>query len=182
MKILRMIGIGVGVLLILLVVVSFFLPNKTDSEVELTVSAPPAEVFALIVRLQSWPEWTAWGPEQIHDIEYSFEGPEEGVGAIMHWSSEQTNGSLTIESVESDDQGRRMHYSITMENGSGAAEGDFTLTPFGDDGRQTKIVWRDAAEIKSPPVLNRLMTPLMQSMMDEALAKGLQGIQAKVEN
>ena len=176
MKILRVIGIGIGGLLALLIVISFFLPNKTSTEVETTVDAPPARIFPLVSRLKSWPEWTAWGPEQISDIQYTFEGPEQGVGSIMHWTSAETNGTLTIESVEPD---RSMTYSITMENGGGAAEGGFTLTPL--DGGQTKIVWRDASEIKSPPVLNRLMTPLMQSMMDDALAKGLQGIKAKAE-
>ncbi|MEQ9366121.1 MAG: SRPBCC family protein [Leptospirales bacterium] len=176
MKILRILGIGIGGLLAFLIVVSFFLPKKTSTEVETTIQASPAQVFPLIARLKAWPEWTAWGPEQIHDIEYTFEGPEQGAGAIMHWTSAETNGTLTIESVEPD---RSMSYSITMENGNGSAVGGFTLTSVGDG--QTKIVWRDASEIKSPPVLNRLMTPLMQSMMDDALAKGLQGIKSKAE-
>lgn len=176
MKILRGIGIGLGGLLALLIIVSFFLPNKTNTEAEITIQATPAKIFPMVSRLRSWPEWTAWGPEQIADIQYSFDGPEQGVGSVMHWESVETNGTLTIQAIEPD---QSMRYSITMEGGNGAAEGSFTLTPQG--GGQTRVVWRDSSEIKSPPVLNRLMIPLMQSMMDEAVAKGLQGIKAQVE-
>ncbi len=177
MKILRIAGIAVGGLLALLIVVSFFMPGRTNTRVELVIDAPPERIYPLLARLQAWPEWTAWGPEEIPDIQYRFEGPEEGVGAVMHWDSAQTNGTLTIESAEAN---RSVGYSITMENGNGAADGGFTLEPLEAGG--TRVIWRDSSLIKGPPVLNRLMTPLLESMMDDAAAKGLQGIQARLSD
>lgn len=176
MKLIRIIGLGLGGLAVLLIVISFFLPNKTSTEVEITIDAPPAQVYPHVATLKSWPKWSAWGPDQIKDIQYKFEGPDQGVGAIMHWESVETVGTLTIEQAVPD---QSMDYTITMEGGKGAAVGSFALTAL--DGGKTRLVWKDSSEIKSPPVLNRLMTPLMQSMMDEALAKGLQGIKEMSE-
>ena len=171
MNILKKILIGFVVIVNGLVILSFFLPDRTNSRIEKTIAATPEQIFPLIVGLKHWPEWSAWGREDIPGIEYKFEGPESGVGAIMHWDSPDTNGTLTIREVEVN---RRMAYSITMENGNGAATGSFELEALADG--QTRVVWQDSSEIKGPPVISTLMIPLLESMIDQGLERGLEGI------
>lgn len=176
MKYLRGAAYGIGALVALLIVVSFFMPERTNSEASIVVNAPPERIFPLLNRLSDWPKWSPWGTAEAPAMDYSFEGPESGVGAMMHWDSPETNGTMTVAEIVAN---RRLNYTMTMENGNGAAVGGFELTPL--DGNRTRVIWRDSAEIKSPPVLNRLMTPIFDSMMAGALQKGLGGLKQMAE-
>ncbi|MDQ3051985.1 MAG: SRPBCC family protein [Bacteroidota bacterium] len=98
MNILKKIGIGLLILVVVLVVISLFLPAKVHIERSVVINAPVKTVYNTVNNLKSWINWSYW--DQIDPNMISrFEGPESGVGAIHRWESEHElvgNGSMTF--------------------------------------------------------------------------------------
>jgi effector-binding domain-containing protein len=91
MKILKTIGIALLAIVVLLLVVSIFLPSKIHVERSTIIQAPLATVFNTVNNLHSWEHWSYW--DRIDPkMESRFEGPESGAGSIHFWSS--TNDSV----------------------------------------------------------------------------------------
>jgi len=103
MKFLKKLGIGILILILLLAIISLFLPSKIHVERSIMINAPVKTVFNAVNNLQLWINWSYW--DRIDpNMKSTFEGPQSGVGAIHRWESENDSvgkGSMTItESVE----------------------------------------------------------------------------------
>jgi hypothetical protein len=77
---------------------ALLLPGEVRVERRLDIAAPPEKVFALAGDLRQVPGWSPWV-----DIDpataFTFEGPEQGVGQVMRWSSNNPlvgNGRQTV--------------------------------------------------------------------------------------
>ncbi len=175
MKIIKYITIALGGLIALLLLIALFLPNTAVVEQRITVTAPAQEVFQPIAKLRTWPEWTAWNAETLPGVEYTYGGPEQGAGSSMTWDSPQTVGTLTVQDYQ---PGKRMSYSINMEEGMGTSEGYFELSEV--DGK-TEVVWHDETQMHGIPLVQRYMLAMLKGMMTDAMGEGLQGLKARVE-
>ena len=97
MKILKIIGAIVALLVIVFFVMSLTSSPEGSLESSITIKAPPEVVYEECVNIKKLDAWSPW-----HNIEpeaFSYEGPEEGVGAKSIWNSENPDlgvGSLTI--------------------------------------------------------------------------------------
>lgn len=110
-----------GIILIL-VVVSLFLPSKVHVERVAIIKATPTVVYPLISNLPNWEKWSPWhrlDPEMT--LEYG--EVKEGVGAKYSWKSKHDqvgNGSITIADAKPDSYIKtEMNF---MENGVATAE------------------------------------------------------------
>ena len=122
-------------LVVLLIGVAYLI---TDSEVRVerstTIAAPPEAIFPHVNRLEAWEAWSPWNLRD-PEMEVTYEGPPEGVGAISSWVSEtQGSGTQTIrESVS--------HERIVTEldfGDMGTATSDWTFVADGDG---TRVTW-----------------------------------------
>src|SRR5688572_6268546 len=105
MKILKKILLGLGAVILLLLIISLFLPSGAFVERSITIKAPASVVFEQINTLKNWEKWSPW-----HKIDTAmaivYEGPASGAGAKYTWKSEHPqvgNGSLTIVSSTPND-------------------------------------------------------------------------------
>ena len=76
----------VAVLALLFVAGGYLLPREVTVARSVEIDAPPAEVFPQVNSLraaQAWSPWLSRDP----DVALVFSGPEEGVGAVMSWTS-----------------------------------------------------------------------------------------------
>jgi hypothetical protein len=48
------------VLIILLVIISFFLPGKVHVERTAVIRAEPAVIYGQVADLKNWPKWAPW--------------------------------------------------------------------------------------------------------------------------
>src|SRR6185503_12182168 len=85
MKILKKILIAVGLLLLVLIIVSQFLPSTYHVERSVVIAAKAEAIHPWVNNLKKWPEWSAWTAAKDPTLVYQYEGPEEGVGAISKW-------------------------------------------------------------------------------------------------
>jgi uncharacterized protein YndB with AHSA1/START domain len=85
-------------LAIIAVAGSFMLPSWVTVSRSIDIAAPPEKVFAIVGDLKRMNEYSPWA-DLDPNIKYTFEGPEQGVGQKMNWSSQDANvgsGSQTL--------------------------------------------------------------------------------------
>jgi uncharacterized protein YndB with AHSA1/START domain len=81
---------------------SFLLPAQAVVTRSIEIAAPPDKVFAIVGDLRRFQEFSPWA-DLDPNIQYTFEGPESGVGQRMNWTSENKDvgsGSQTITKYE----------------------------------------------------------------------------------
>lgn len=96
MRLLRMIGIIMIVMLVLFFTVPFLLPDSVEVHKSMQINTSAQTVFRQVNNLQNWRNWS---PFELGDpnMESVYEGPIQGVGAKHIWVSETMgDGSLTI--------------------------------------------------------------------------------------
>lgn len=98
------------------------------------INAKPADIFPLINEPSKWPLWTEWNRRD--QLEYAYEGPAAGVGAVQKWNSSRQNGTMTfISCVENE----RIAYHLSLEGCSRSIEGRIVLEPVGN--KATRVTW-----------------------------------------
>ena len=159
-----------------LVLCGFLLPASTHVERSVSIARPPADVFAMLNSYRRFNEWSPW-----HGLDpnttYVYEGPAEGVGAGMRWSSEQSNvgkGRQTIvESVTNEKIGTRLEFE-----GQNDALATFTLSAEGDG---TRVVWSFETEHGKNPI-SRWFGLMLDRWVGGDFARGLAKLKTVLEN
>ena len=176
MKIVLYFALTLVVILIVLAVLVAFRPNKFQVSRSATIHAPPEAVFPHINRLSAWGEWSPF--EKVDpDMEKTFEGPESGEGAVLHWkgNSQAGAGSSTIvksvpnESIQID---LRMIKPFGCHN-----DVWFTFQPI-DEG--TVVTWRMSGDVGYFGKILHLIIS-MDNMVGGQFEKGLADLKTIVE-
>ena len=102
-----------------------------------SIEAPPSEVFAVVNNFHNWEDWSPW-VKRDPNAKNTYEGPNEGVGAIFKWSGndEVGEGMMTLtESQPSDRVGIKLEFIRPFPD---TADVEFTFKP---DGDRTVVTW-----------------------------------------
>jgi uncharacterized protein YndB with AHSA1/START domain len=174
MKILKWLGIGLGIVVLLFFAVGFCLPRKFHVERGLFIDAPPESVYAVITKLREWPTWTAWTQERYPDMRIQFSGPEEGVGAKQSWEG-KSSGRGSIEIVKaSPEEGIAYKFSFDGNRSTGGI-GFFSGVDAG-----TLVTWYADGDLGMNPIARYFGTQ-MDRFMGPDFEKGLINLKKKVE-
>ncbi len=176
MRILKRIALLLLALVALLMVVGFLLPRKVHVERATVIAAPPSTVFALVNGYRQFNRWSPW-----HDIDpntqYTYEGPENGVGAKMSWKADpRTVGSGSQEIIES--RAPELVRTSLDFGGQGKATAQFGLA---SEAGGTRVVWSMDTDMGALPV-GRYFGLMMNSIVGKDYEKGLQGLKALAES
>jgi effector-binding domain-containing protein/carbon monoxide dehydrogenase subunit G len=178
MKVLgRIFGVLVG-LIIILAIVGLFLPREISVTRSIEIDAPPTTVFALVNGFRHFNRFSPWA-DLDPNAEYTYTGPEEGVGAAMRWTSDEI-GSGSQEVIES------VPYSkvktALVFDGSGGGTATFHLQPVETgDASGTAVEWvfdMDAGY----NLVNRYFGLVMDDMLGENYELGLQNLKEIAES
>ena len=105
----RALKVTLLVLLGLVVVVlgiGAFLPKDFRVERSIEIDASPEVVFEQVSSLRKWNAWSPWIARD-PSIKNEFTGPDDGVGATVSWTSEESgDGTQTITLSEPPDANR----------------------------------------------------------------------------
>ena len=166
MTVLKRVIIGLVTLIVLIVVVGFLLPRQVHVERSIVINAPQAQLFDALNSFKRFNEFSPWAALD-PDTQYTYEGPESGVGAKMSLvSSDPELGSGTNEIVES----RSPDLIRTRLNfGGQPAEATFTFEPA--DGT-TRVTWGFDGHLGNNPVM-RLVGLMFDKWIGEDYEKGL---------
>lgn len=173
MNILKKIGIGLLVIILILVIISLFIPSKVHIERSVIINAPVKTVFDAVNNLKTWKNWSYW--DRIDpDMVSRYEGPESGVGATHRWDSENEkvgHGSMTITAV---DEPKSLTTSLAFDKWVTPGGWLFDETPEGV--KTTMYLDRDM------PFYGRISGLFMDKMFGEDFDKSLMGLKSYTES
>lgn len=179
MKILKNILIGLLTIIVLLLVVSFFLPSKVHVERSTTIGASPEVVFSHIQNLKKWNTWSPWAKKD-STMTNTYDGPDGEVGQKSIWTSEKVgNGSMTITEIIPNEK----LVTKLMFEGSDGGTGTLLLEKTGDS---TKVTWSMDANTENTSAIKKPMSKyfflFFDNMVGDDFKEGLQGLKELAES
>lgn len=127
---LKKILLALAAVVIVFLIVVALQPSGFSIARSVTIDTPPAVPFALVNNL---PRWQAWSPFEKLDpaMKRTFEGPQEGVGAIYRWAGNDQAGEGTMTIIESR-PGELVRIQLDfIKPFAGKAEAQFVFKPAG---------------------------------------------------
>ncbi|MCF8253251.1 MAG: GyrI-like domain-containing protein [Bacteroidia bacterium] len=180
MKTFKITLIAILSLLILLVIVSLFLPNKVHVERSIEINGKPKQAFKLVNQLKEWSKWDPWHQLDSNTV-WTYSEVEQGVGASYSWKSNNPNvgeGSLSIIEAIPDS----MVKSEMKFGGMGISIATFYFEPT-ESG--SKVTWAMDSEEKGMPIwmipMSRYFKLFMDKMIGPEFEKGLVNLKNQVE-
>ena len=173
-KLLKAIIWILAVLVVVFVGGGYLLPNEVTVQRQAAINAPPEKVFALVDGYKRFNEWSPWA-ELDPKTQYTFEGPESGVGAKMSWASNDPDvgaGSQVItESVPNSRVGVDLDFGAM-----GKSQAYWDLTP---EGTGTSATW--GFKMKLDGLMDRWFGLLMDHFIGPDYEKGLARVKVLAE-
>lgn len=173
MKILKRIGFGLVAIIVLLLVVSLFLPSSVHVERSLVIKADEAVIFEQINNLKNWEKWSPWH-KMDPKMELTYEGPASGEGAKYSWKSEELGiGSLMITNIVPN-KSIKTNMNL-MEGFTNSASYTFEKTAEG-----TKVSWVMDSEFGWNPMF-KYFGLFMEGMLGKDFEAGLASLKEITE-
>src|SRR4051794_21865841 len=137
MRIVKLIGLFVGVLVALFVLGGLMLPRVWRVERTTIINAPPEAIYPRVASFKRWQDW-ALHSEADPNVENTYSGPEEGPGATWSWKGPKMGqGTMTITRAEPK-AGIWVDEKIEGDNSN--AHGSLT---FEAESTGTRVTWLD---------------------------------------
>ncbi|TDX01785.1 SRPBCC family protein [Dinghuibacter silviterrae] len=149
-------------LLLLIILVSFFLPGTVHVERAKVIKAPPATVFSVVNNLRTYNDWMPWNRKD-PNMHQTFGDKDSGQGASYSWTStdkEVGNGTLTITESVPD---KKVVTALDFGD-MGTSMGGWNLSPV-DSG--TMVVWYMDSKMTGKNVFYSLVGKYMGLFMDK---------------
>lgn len=173
MKVLKIFGVGLAVIIVLVVGISFFLPKTYHVERTVSIDASPAQVHGLTSDLQNgWPQWEPWG-EADDTIVTTYGDLTAGVGASQAWSNKDGAGSLTLTMC---DVAVGVEYDMAFNAGQYVSKGKLSYTPTAGG---TDVTWEMEGAVSG--VMGKYFGFMMDSLVGPMFERGLDNLKAAAE-
>ncbi len=165
MKIAKNILLGFVGLLVLLFVISIFLPSKFKVERSLTINKPADSLFNKVNILKNWEQWDPWQKKDPTMVS-TYLGPEGGIGATHNWTGKDGSGTLTIlQSISPD----IVIYQLQFE-GFDPMQSRIEFDSLTDS--TTKVTWITEGDMGNNPI-KKYFGVMMDKMMGPDYEAGL---------
>ncbi len=159
----------------LLVIIGALLPSKSHVERSATIDAPQETAFNFLNSYQNFNAWSPWhriDPE----TQYSYSGPESGVGAMMSWQSDHDKVGSGLQKITESIPNEFI--AVTLDFGDmGQAESSYELST---DGDSTTVVWNFDNEI-GWNLVGRYFGLFMDRMLGPSYEAGLHNLKDALE-
>ncbi len=175
--------------MVAVIVIGFCLPSQWKVERSIVIKAPPAMIYPYLANLKyGWPQWSAFDSED-PDIQYTYLGPDEGVGARRNWVSKRMGKGTQV--ITRADIMTGVEFELRRESGSSNSNGnsnsdgnrnsnEFNFAgkfSFAPEAREsTRVTWVDYGDVGGS-----LRFRYMGGMMDQTMGKSLETSLAKLK-
>ncbi len=160
-KILKIVGITIGVLVLLIFAVVFIVDTDFHVERSVTVEKPVGEVFDYVKYLRNQDQYGVWATRD-PDMRQEFRGTDGTVGFVSAWQGNEDVGSGEQEIITLSEN-RRIDYELRFIEPFESTSYAYMLTePIADN--RTRITWGMSGSFPRPMNLMLLFFD-----MDEAI-------------
>lgn len=175
MKIFKRIFFVLVALVVIFVVIGFLLPKQRHVERSIFIDAPPTVVFSQVNGFAHFNDWSPW-IAVMPDAEYSFEGPDFGVGSKMSWSTAEPRPETGGQTIVASTPYERVDVEIDFGD-KGTAQSAYLLQP--EDGG-TKLTWTFETDF-GLNILGRYWGLLLERQLGPLYAQGLANLKRIAE-
>lgn len=175
MKLLRFVVIVFFLILLAIVVGGWFLPRQFSFEREVEIQGDTIALFQYLNGFENFNRWSPWfalDPQ----ASYRYEGPAQGVGAMMSWHSDKPevgSGSQRITAVQAP---TRIEVALSF-TGQDPADSWYQLHPVPG---ATRLVWGFHTDLGNNP-LNRYLGLFLEAWVAADYERGLQQLKTEFE-
>ncbi|MEN8139030.1 MAG: SRPBCC family protein [Bacteroidota bacterium] len=166
-RFLKYLGILAGLLIVLIIVWLSTLDGKYDTFRSRTINAPAEIIFGFVDDYKEWPKWDPWTEAFGDNMEVSYSGNKNGVGAKYTWKGEESGeGNMeTIGSSPYSSIDQVINFLKPFESSSDI------YWQFEETEKGTKVTWGMKGEM---PFYMRWMAAAMDENMEKDLLRGLE--------
>jgi len=125
------------ILLALMIAAIAAQPSQFNVSRSLLIAAPREVLFSCVNNLQKWQSWSPWA-QLDPNAKTVFEGPEEGLGAVMRWDGNKQVGTGSLEIVEIIPVEFVKYALIFVKPMPGTCHATFR---FDEEGGMTRVTW-----------------------------------------
>jgi uncharacterized protein YndB with AHSA1/START domain len=172
MKILKFIGIGLVILIVLLAILPVFLSSKSNVVRTTLINAPSDSVFNYLSDLKNFKDWSPWSSKDPNMV-VTIEGT--GSGSVYSWKGNDQvgSGSMTITNIEA---GKSVDVALKfIEPWESQANVKWSVAP---EGNVTKVSWGMSQDLSYGQKYFGLM---MDKMIGPDFELGLAKLKANLE-
>jgi Polyketide cyclase / dehydrase and lipid transport len=167
MNTLKKIFIGLLVLIIILILVSYLLPKSYNVERVVYIKADKSVIYNLTSNFTKWDLWTPWTKAIDSTAKFELVGIEGQVGTQWKWTGKVLgNGEMKITKIKPDEL---IAYDLSFNNGKYQSKGKVVIEAIVDS---NKVSWFDEGDLGYNPI-SRYMGLFMNKMMGQYFEKGL---------
>ncbi|MCU0382707.1 MAG: SRPBCC family protein [Cyclobacteriaceae bacterium] len=181
MKILKIVGIVLAVIVILVFAGISMMSPQAKMERSIVVNASPEIVFAQLASFENFNQWSPW-TKMDPAAKQTVEGPATGIGAKMSWDGPETGkgSQWTVEYEEN----KRVKNAMHFEGMEGEIDAQFILEPVAEG---TKVIWSYESDVSKTGIANSSMTKLfnafaLEGMLGKQYEEGLAALKQRVES
>lgn len=161
---------------VLFFAIGFFLPSKWEVSRTVLMPANSETIYAYTADLKKWTEWSVWTKKQDPSLEFTYEGPDSGIGAQQNWTSDNMGkGWLKILQANQD---TGLAYDLFIDMGSFQSTIHGRMT-FESKDNQTLVTWADNGD-SGNNILKKWMNLMMDSMLGKELETSLNNLKTLV--
>jgi hypothetical protein len=141
-----------------------------------TVKAPASRVHELVNDFHRWTAWSPW-EDLDPDLERTYSGPDEGVGAHYAWKGNRKAGAGSMEITESSAE----DIAVALEFLKPFKSTSTTVFTFVPAGETTEVTWQMTGDQKGlMAVFGKVMS--MDKLIGPDFEKGLARLKAAAES
>ncbi|MGH1419456.1 MAG: SRPBCC family protein [Hyphomicrobiaceae bacterium] len=156
-------------LLVVLGLVGMLLPNEMVVERTVMINAAPEKIFPYVNNFRKSQEWSPWAKIDPQGTTYKYEGPEQGVGHKVTWSSENKNVGKGVQEIIESEESARVKTALDFYE-HGKANAEFKLQPSASG---TSVSWAFNSPLGANPVarwMGLIFKPMISSQFEQGLA------------
>jgi uncharacterized protein YndB with AHSA1/START domain len=175
MKILKTIGLVLGVLIAIPLIVALFVKKEYAVEKEIIINKPKAEVFEYIKYLKNQDNFSKWN--QIDpNMKKTYRGTDGTIGFVSHWESENEEVGWGEQEIKKIKEGERIDFELRFIKPFEATEPAYMITETVNE-NQTKVKWGFSGHMNYPMNITMLFIDFEQMIGDD-LQTGLTQLKA----
>ncbi|MBA3537794.1 MAG: SRPBCC family protein [Tatlockia sp.] len=159
------------------IVGGFLIPSEWKVSRSIAIHANPEQIYPLVSNFKEWEKWSPWNSQKDASLQYSYEGPEVGVGAKQNWVSEKMGKGWMQFSSANPETGVAYDFFIDMGRMQSSLQGKIE---FAKENDETLVTWTDrGASGKS--FMKRWMSLLIKPMLGKDINTGLKNLKSMAE-